>query len=257
MEVDLVFDLRRHKIHDSRFLIGRWRNLAQAAGLKAQAYASAEAFRLFCFRSPALKPEGGIYLSAGIHGDEAGATEGLYQWAALHAPNLRSLPVMIFPCLNPGGLRFNRRTDSSNRDLNRCYHRDDLPQIQAQKALLEGHSFRLAMCLHEDYDATGVYLYETSSDGPPFGRKLLAAAGRYLPTDARRTLGARAAGLAWIIAHRMLYTRFPFLAEGMYLALHHSQRTITTETPSEYDLAQRIQAQMAMIQQAVELSLSL
>ena len=33
----------------------------------------------FAFRSPALKHKGGVYLSAGIHGDEAAATEGLYE----------------------------------------------------------------------------------------------------------------------------------------------------------------------------------
>ena len=42
----------------------------------------------------------------------------------------------------------------------------------------------------------------------------------------------------------------------VYLALHHSERTITTETPSEYDLDQRIQAQIAMVQRAIELSRS-
>ena len=44
------------------------------------------------------------------------------------------------------------------------------------------------------------------------------------------------------------------LAEGIYLAFNHSDRTITTETPSEYDLGPRIQAHIAMIQRAIELS---
>ena len=58
------------------------------------------------------------------------------------------------------------------------------------------------------------------------------------------------------IARRINFTKFPFLTEGMYLALHHSERTITTETPSEHDLDQRIQAQIAMVQRAIELSTS-
>jgi hypothetical protein len=51
-----------------------------------------------------MGPEGGLYLSAGLHGDEIGAVEGLYTWAALEGPRLRALPVIIFLCLNPHGL---------------------------------------------------------------------------------------------------------------------------------------------------------
>src|ERR1700741_5449261 len=67
---------------------------------------------------------------------------------------------MILRCLNPWGLLSNRRVDSENRDLNRCYHLNELPRITAHKNLMQGHFFRLAMCLHEGYDAKGVYLYE-------------------------------------------------------------------------------------------------
>ena len=48
--------------------------------------------------------------------------------------------------------------------------------------------------------------------------------------------------------------KFPMVAEAIYLASNHSERTITAETPSEYDLGPRIQAQIAMIQRAIELS---
>ena len=107
-----------------------------------------------------------------VHGDEAGATEGLYQWACLNASRLRELPVMIFPCLNPFALVYNQGTDSDNRDLNRCYHLDELPRIRAQKDVIKGHFFRLAVCLHEDCDAQGVYLYEARNGPTGFGREL-------------------------------------------------------------------------------------
>jgi hypothetical protein len=69
-------------------------------------------------------------------------------------------------------------------------------------------------------------------------------------------LEARGFDVLWMIARRINFTKFRILTEGMYLALHHSDRTITTETPSEYDLVQRIQAQIAMVQRAIELSMS-
>ena len=48
--------------------------------------------------------------------------------------------------------------------------------------------------------------------------------------------------------------KFPVLAEAIYVSFNHSERTITAETPSEYDLSKRIEAQIAMIQRAIELS---
>jgi protein MpaA len=247
------FEFQGHRVHDYRFLDSRWRTLARKAGLKELVYCTAEDFELLCFVSPALESGNGIYLSAGIHGDEPASTEGLYQWAELHRSVLRSIPVMMFPCLNPWGLIHNRRTDSENRDLNRCYHLDGIPRIDAQKELMRGRKFRLAMCLHEDYDAQGVYLYEIRKKLTTFGRELLAAAGYYVPIDGRRTIEGRRADQGWI-ARKIDLKKFPMVAEGIFLALNHSDRTITAETPSEYDLRPRVQAQVAMIQRAIELS---
>ena len=67
------------------------------------------------------------------------------------------------------------------------------------------------------------------------------------------TIEGRRADQGWI-ARKINLKKFPILAEGIYLAVNHSERTITTETPSEYDLAPRIQAHIAMIQRAIELS---
>ena len=197
---------------DYSFLRERWQNLAQIAMVKIQVYATAENFDLFCFHSPVLQSNGGIYLSAGIHGDEAGATEGLYQWACLQASRLRELPIVIFPGLNPYGLMYNQRTDSDNRDLNRCYHSDQLPRIQAQKEVIKGHFFRLAVCLHEDYDA-----HEN-----------------HVSIDRRRAIEARCWDLIWMIARRI--KKFPAVAGAMYLSRYHTERSITSETPSEYGM---------------------
>ncbi len=247
------FEFQTHRVHDYRYLVKRWRSLARKAGLKGSVYCTVEDFELYCFTSPALKDSPGIYLSAGIHGDEAAATEGLYQWAALYQSILRELPVMIFPCLNPWGLVHNRRTDSESRDLNRCYHLDDLPRITTQKELLRDRKFKLAICLHEDYDAQGAYLYEVRQQLTTFGRELLAAAGFYVPIDARITIEGRRADQGWI-ARKYNIKKFPFLAEALYLAVNHSERTITAETPSEYDLCARVEAHVAIIQRAIELS---
>jgi murein peptide amidase A len=249
----MIFEFQQHRVHDYRFLIKRWKSLARKAGLQGSVYCTVEEFDLYYFISPALKDSAGVYLSAGIHGDEPGATEGLYQWAELHSPILRELPVMIFPCLNPWGLVHNRRTDSENRDLNRCYNLDSVPRIQAQIEILRDRKFRLAMCLHEDYDAQGAYLYEIRNKLTTFGQELLAAAGFYVPIDPRAMIEGRRADQGWI-ARKVNLKKFPVIAEAIYLAANHSDRTITAETPSEYDLSARVLAHVAMIQRAIELS---
>ena len=62
--------------------------VARKARLHGVVYNRADEFELLCFRSPALQSSGGIYLSAGIHGDEPAGTEGLYQWAELHCTDV-------------------------------------------------------------------------------------------------------------------------------------------------------------------------
>jgi murein peptide amidase A len=250
----MIFDTHKHHGHNYRYLVRRWRSLARRAGLKCRAFATADGFELFYLRSPAMQTHGGVYLSAGIHGDEAGATEGLLFWAEMNVTLLKRLPVLLFPCLNPWGLVHNRRSDAEGRDLNRCYHLDDLERIRAQKAIIDGITFRFAMCLHEDYDAQGVYLYEVRKHLRPIGPELLAAAGYHLPVDLRPRIEGRRAE-SGSIARRIKALRFPFLPEAGLLALYHSDRTITLETPSEYELGARAQAQAAAVQRAVELTL--
>jgi hypothetical protein len=69
----------------------------------------------------------------------------------------------------------------------------------------------------------------------------------------RPMIEGRRAQQGWI-ARRVTLKKFPVLAEGIYVAFYHSERTITAETPSEYDLGKRVEAQVAMIQRAIELS---
>jgi hypothetical protein len=56
-----------------------------------------------------------------------------------------------------------------------------------------------------------------------------------------------------MIARRI--ENFPALAEAMYLSRYHTERSITSETPSEYGMGVRIQANVAILQRAIELSL--
>jgi hypothetical protein len=68
--------------------------------------------------------------------------------------------------------------------------------ISAVKKIVTPFQFRLALMLHEDYDAEGFYLYEIKRKLPFWGEALLAAASRVIAIEpaGRLTVELRAAG---------------------------------------------------------------
>ena len=83
--------LRHDRAHDYRFLMRRWRAVAATANLRIKKYSEAGGWRLYCIASRWKNPDApSIYLSAGIHGDEAATTEGLVEWAQANSDALGS-----------------------------------------------------------------------------------------------------------------------------------------------------------------------
>jgi murein peptide amidase A len=245
-----------HRAHDYAHLVRRWRAVARQAGVRLTPFAHAEQFDVFFLQTPALAATGGLYISAGIHGDEAGATEGLIAWAEKNARRLATLPLLIFPCLNPWGLTQNLRTNEAGLDLNRTFAHDDAPVTRMLRTLLRPHRFTLALTLHEDYDAQGVYLYEVRGARPFWGEQVLAKVARHLPLDPRRKIDISTA-TGGIIRRRFderRATQIGGFPEAVYLQQHHAERSITFETPSEFALERRVAAQAAAIEACVRLA---
>ena len=235
--------------HDYRDLILRWRRIAREGGLVMRAFAEESGHRVYYVKSKALEKTGGLYISAGIHGDEPGATEGLAAWAENNLKQLGGLPMIIFPCLNPWGLVNNSRLDEHGRDLNRTFQHDEACAIHTLKELIKPFRFECAMMMHEDYDAQGVYLYELKRAEPYWGEALLGAASPFVPVDPRTRIEGRKA-VGGLVRRKIDPKRFRKmgLPEAIYLHTHHAARTFTVETPSEFALDQRVRAQAAMVQ---------
>jgi murein peptide amidase A len=210
--------------------------------------------KVIYLKSPALATGGGIYLSAGIHGDEPGATEGLLAWAEMNQHRLAKLPLLIFPCVNPWGLTQNRRTDEEGFDLNRCFHNDRHPTVAAMRRVVGRRRFDAALMLHEDYDGEGVYLYEHRRS-EQWGDRILDAAATAIPREPRRLIEGRRAN-AGLLTPRFSPSIFKKLGhpEAIWLHLKGCTRSITFETPSEFALERRISAQSAAIQTLVNLA---
>lgn len=246
-----------HRAHDYRDLIRRWRLVAKKAGLRLAPFARSGDSQLYYLQSPALAAEAGIYISAGIHGDEPASSEGLITWAERRAGKLAKFPLLLFPCLNPWGLRCNIRLDESGVDLNRAFDREDVPVIKALRQVLQGRRFTVALHLHEDYDAQGVYLYEIEGEAPYWGKPLLEAARGIIPIDPRIKIDMGRAR-AGVIRRRVSARHFALLGglpEAAYLHRHHTRHAITFETPSEFGLDQRSAAHRAVIDAVVARSM--
>ena len=237
-----------HRAHDYKHLVARWRRVAHAAGLRLRPLAQDDGFDLFYVETPHLAGNSGLYLSAGIHGDEPAAPEALVRWAEKNAARLATMPLLIFPCLNPWGLRNNMRTDSQGRDLNRMFHEDSHPVVAAVRRVTRPHRFHIALPMHEDYDAQGIYLYEVQRGRHGFGEELLRRAAKILPVDPRVKIDTSIAKDG-LIRRRISRKKFETMGypEAIWLHLFHSQNTFTFETPSEAALDLRVRAHMAVL----------
>lgn len=238
--------------HDYAWLIKRWRLTARAVGLKMAVFAEADSFPVYWLESLRLRPGSPrIYISAGIHGDESAPTEALLLWAQSYPEVLENLNLALFPCLNPWGLTHNKRADETGCDLNRCYRNGgEAPVIHSQLNLLAGKQFDAALCLHEDYDAHGVYLYEIAKVRPWLGEKVISAMSRHLPVESRKNVDGNRAK-AGVIRRKVPPKLREMWPEAFALHFMHSLRTLTIETPSESGIVQRVAAHVAAISEVV------
>ena len=241
-----------HRSHDYKFLLQRWRALCRDSGMQMKVLAELDGFPCFEVISPTISLQPTIYISAGIHGDEAGSTEGLLAWAESRQNQLSTLPLLIYPCLNPWGLEHNSRIDATGIDLNRIWDCAQNPLVHKIKEKTAKINFSLILNLHEDFDGLGVYLYEPSGNGRSNGRaeEIIRSAQKWIQPDPRRMIDGRRARNG-IIRPRPKNPPEDGMPEALYFYLRHKCPTFTFETPSELDLHLRIECQSAMIERAV------
>ncbi len=243
-----------HRSHDYVQLLRDWRAVARSARLRLQRFALVGKLPLYYLRTGAMADANTIYISAGIHGDEPAGPAALLAWAQKNAGQLREHPFLLFPCLNPWGLVNNSRDDENGCDLNRTFAEKRPPiAVRELLQLIEGQRFALSLTLHEDYDATGFYVYEVMRRAPFWGEQILRKARPLIAIDSRAKIDRRRAR-AGLVRRQFKPQRFPEMPESIYLHQRHSYRTFTTETPSEFALETRIAAHVATIEECVRLA---
>src|SRR6185312_7750287 len=156
----------------------------RAAGFTLERFGEVEGCPLLALtrRSPGLRPR--IYLAAGIHGDEPAPPLALLQLLEAGAFDGRAT-WFLCPLLNPAGFHRQCRENAGGIDLNRDYRVTRSLEVAAHRRWLASQpNFDLALCVHEDWESQGYYLYEQNlSGGPGRAGAILAAASAHCPTD--------------------------------------------------------------------------
>ncbi|MBI4623753.1 MAG: M14 family metallocarboxypeptidase [Verrucomicrobia bacterium] len=226
---------------------------ARAAGFRVERFGEAAGCPLLALtrRTPGPRPR--IYLSAGIHGDEPASPLALL--AAIEAGEFDDRAVwFLCPLLNPVGFIRRTRENADGLDLNRDYKALRSLEIQAHARWLQRQpNFDLALCLHEDWEAKGFYLYELNpaaraSLAPP----MIDAVSKVCPLETATVIDGRTIaqpGIIRPIDDPLLREAWP---ESIYLRAHHTRLGYTIETPSSFPLAQRIAAHRAAIAAAID-----
>jgi hypothetical protein len=197
-------------------------------------------------RRPPTRPDAPrIYISTGIHGDEpAGplAARRLLQedrWPAY-------ADLWLCPCLNPTGFPRNTRENAQGIDLNRQYRNPQLAETRAHVAWLERQpKFDVCLCLHEDWESQGFYVYELNPEKQrSFAKEIIAAVEKECPIDPSAEIEGRPAS-GGIINPDIDPNSRPDWPEAFYLITNKTRLSYTLESPSDFPLETRVDALVA------------
>ena len=199
-------------------------------------------YPLFVWRFIPPQPIQSVLLSAGIHGDEPSGVECLLMLLENHPSWLRGFDLTVFPCLNPWGYEHHMRVNEQGSDVNRLWKNNPSQEVLLARRVLNHHRFDLTLCLHEDYDATGFYLYELSRHKIYDGPIVTKVVSRILPIDSRIWIERRRASHGVVTRPLESIRRRKKWPEALCHFMHYTDHTLTTETPSSFPIKKRIQA---------------
>lgn len=105
-----------------------------------------------------------IFLSTGIHGDEPCGPETLLRFLERH-PLATACDWVVAPLLNPSGMKLGTRENRDGVDLNRDFYRRESGEVLALTRWWENRErgCDLHISLHEDWETSGLYLYEINT----------------------------------------------------------------------------------------------
>ena len=191
-----------------------------------------------------------ILIAGGIHGDEpAGPASVLRFLERDNTHLLQRFKFLILPCINPYGYVHNTRENKRGVDLNRSFEETGIAEVDLVKGTVQGQRFDFCIDFHEDWEATGVYLYEGQRDeqwiGPEITRqieKIGPIDGEVGESDLPIADGVFEVDPAWGDA-----------GFAPYLFHFNADHVIICETPTSWSLNQRTSAHLTALDTALEI----
>ena len=230
--------------------------IAEGAGWISEIFHTSGGYNWLALRRPPLTnpthPALRAYISAGVHGDEpAGPLAALRllrenRWPA-------SAEIFMCPCLNPFGFAANTRATGEGIDLNRDYLHFQAIETRVHVAWLEKRPrFDFSLCLHEDWESHGFYVYEQNPENaPPLAEAIVAGVAKVCPIDQSEIIEDRPASGGIIRPNVDLSSR-PQWPEAFWLLANKTRLSCTLEAPSDYPLTTRVDALVAGVNAALE-----
>lgn len=204
------------------------------------------------YRRLAGTAEKRFYLSTGIHGDEpAGPLAVLQLLREDYWPT--DAAIWLCPCLNVTGFPLNRRENFSGVDLNRDYRHLLTEETRAHvKWLKEQPNFDVALCLHEDWEAQGFYLYELNPDKrESLAETIISRVSEVCPIDSSPEIEGWPAKNG-IISPTLDPESRPQWPEALYLINNKTRLSYTLEAPSDFPLKNRVSALVQAVRAVLE-----
>lgn len=223
---------------------------AEAAGFSSDLLAETAAGPLMAWERAADGPR--VYLSAGIHGDEPAGPLALLE--LMRAAFFKAgIHWSVCPALNPTGLAAAMRDNADGVDMNRDYRLRKTREVAAHVDWLAAREVpHLFLSLHEDWEASGFYLYEINlgEDVPQRSRGILEAVKPWFsPEPGPEIDGHTPREPGWIFhaAEADVPEGWP---EAIHLAKLGCPLSFTFETPSHAILSARVAAHCAAVREA-------
>jgi hypothetical protein len=193
-----------------------------------------------------------IYISTGIHGDEPAGPLAVRlllsedKWPA-------GVDLWLCPCLNPTGFPLNRRENAAGLDLNRQYRRPAAPETIAHIAWLQQQpDFDLCLCLHEDWESNGFYLFEANPNQvPSLAEPIINHIAQICPIDRAEMIEGWPARDGVIRPNVDRFKR-PDWPEALFLIANKARVSYTFEAPSDFPLPVRVAAVVAGVTAALD-----
>jgi hypothetical protein len=239
-------------VFDPPALAAQLEKAAAKAGFRAEHYGEAAGCPLLALtkRTPGVKPR--IYLSAGIHGDEPAPPLALLSMIESGDFDHRAI-WFLCPLMNPAGFAQGTREDAAGRDLNRDYRHLAAPEVRAHVRWLGRQpNFDLAVCVHEDWETAGFYLYEVNPEGRPgFAAAMVRAVSKCCPIEPSPVIEGREAR-GGIIRPVLDPAERELWPESIYLQVHHTRLSYTIESPSALPMETRLMALRTALRAAID-----